>query len=288
MGDLNSEINEERMGIFCNTYNFKSLVKKPTCFKSIENPSCVDLILTNKSLYFQHTSIIETGLSDFHKLTVTQMKAKFIKQKPKILNYRNYKFFNNDTFQKDLLHQIHLKGAENVGCYQIEDLFLATSDKYAPQKKRLVRANNSPFMTDELYKAIMVRSRLRNKFLKLKTMESRTKYKKQRNFWVSLFRKTKKKFYENLNPNLVTDNKKFWKQVKPFFSDKTPLINNILLEDNKIVSDNIACAEILNTFFSDSVNKLDINRELFTTKANMDDPVDNIIEKFNNHPSIFE
>ena len=98
MGDLNSEINEERMAIFCNTYNFQSLVKRPPCFKSIENPSCVDLILTNKSLYFQHTSIIETGLSDFHKLTVTQMKAKFIKQKPKILNYRNYKFFNNDTF----------------------------------------------------------------------------------------------------------------------------------------------------------------------------------------------
>ena len=153
-------------------------------------------------------------------------------------------------------------------------------DKYAPQKKSLVRANNSPFMTDELYKAIMVRSRLRNKFLKLKTMESRIKYKKQRNFCVSLLRKTKRKFYENLNPNLIIDNKKFWKQVKPFFSDKTPLNNNIIfLEDNKIVSDNTACAEILNTFFSDSVNKLDINRELFTTESNMDDPVDNIIDK---------
>ena len=153
-----------------------------------------------------------------------------------------------------------ISGAENFGCKQIEELFLATLDKYAPQKKRLVRANNSPLMTDEFYKAIMVRS--------METMESRTKYKKQRNFCVSLLRKTKKKFYENLNPNLITDNKKFWKQVKPFFSDKTPLNNNIiLLEDNKIVSDNTACAEILNTFFSDSVNKLDINRELFTTKA---------------------
>ena len=162
------------------------------------------------------------------------MKGKFIKQKPKILNYRNYKFFNNDTFQKDLLHQIHLKGAGNIGCKQIEELFLASLDKYAPQKKRLVRANNSPFMTDELYEAIMVRSRLRNKSLKLKTMETRIKYKKQRNFCVSLLRKTKRKFYENLNPNLITDNKKFWKQVKPFFSDKTPPNNNIiLLEDKK-------------------------------------------------------
>ena len=89
MGDLNSEISEDRMNIFCNTSNFKSLVKEPTCFKSIENPSCVDLILTNKSLCFRHTSVSETGLSDFHKLTLTQMKSTFQKQQPKILNYRN-------------------------------------------------------------------------------------------------------------------------------------------------------------------------------------------------------
>ena len=54
MGDLNSE---ERMDIFCDTNNFKSLVKEPTCFKSIANPSCVDLILTNKSRFFQHTTV---------------------------------------------------------------------------------------------------------------------------------------------------------------------------------------------------------------------------------------
>ena len=38
MGDFNSEICEERVDIFCN--NFKNLVKEPTCFKSIDNPSC--------------------------------------------------------------------------------------------------------------------------------------------------------------------------------------------------------------------------------------------------------
>ena len=60
MGDLNSEISEERMDILCNTYHCKCLVKEPTCFKNINNPSCVDLILTNKSLFFQHTKVIET------------------------------------------------------------------------------------------------------------------------------------------------------------------------------------------------------------------------------------
>ena len=50
--------------IFCNTYYFKCLVNEPTCFKNINNLSCVDLILRNKSLFIQYTKVIETSLSD--------------------------------------------------------------------------------------------------------------------------------------------------------------------------------------------------------------------------------
>ena len=50
MGDLNSEISEERMNIFCNTYYIKCLVKEPTCFKNVNNP---------KNLYFFNTRRIK-------------------------------------------------------------------------------------------------------------------------------------------------------------------------------------------------------------------------------------
>ena len=112
--------------LFVTLSNFKSLVKEPTCFKSIDNPSCVDLILTNKSRFFQYTTVIETGLSDFHKLTVTQMKYTFHKQQPKILNYRNYKIFNNDNFRNDVLYAIKQMGPQNIGCEQFEHLFMNT------------------------------------------------------------------------------------------------------------------------------------------------------------------
>ena len=69
VGDLNSEMHEERMNIFCNTYYFKCLIKEPTCFKKFCNPSCVDLILTNKSLDFQHTTVIETDSSYNDEIT---------------------------------------------------------------------------------------------------------------------------------------------------------------------------------------------------------------------------
>ena len=52
IGDFNSDTHEDAMSVFCSTYNLKNLVKELTCFKNVENPSCVDLILTNKPPIF--------------------------------------------------------------------------------------------------------------------------------------------------------------------------------------------------------------------------------------------
>ena len=51
------------------------LVKKPTCFTNVNNPSTIGLILTNKNKSFYHTDILETGLSNFHKLVFTILKS---------------------------------------------------------------------------------------------------------------------------------------------------------------------------------------------------------------------
>ena len=56
------------------TYNLKSLVKQKTCFKNPDNLSCIDLILANSPRSFQDSSVFETGLSDFHKLTTAVLK----------------------------------------------------------------------------------------------------------------------------------------------------------------------------------------------------------------------
>ena len=100
----------------------------------------------------------------------------------------------------------------------------------------------------------MVRSKLRNKYCKLKTEESYIAYKKQRKYCVSIIRKAKYEFFEHLNHKLITDNKTFWKNVKPCFSDKVPTNKSItLLEKNVIVTEPVKCAEIFN---------LDVDRDL--------------------------
>ena len=103
LGDFNSEMTDKNLKDFCNLYLLKNLIKKPTCFKNPENPKTIDPILTNRPRSFCNFDTLETGLSDFHKLTVTVLKMFFKKQSPNVISYRNYKIFSNDSFPKTIL-----------------------------------------------------------------------------------------------------------------------------------------------------------------------------------------
>ena len=108
LGDFNVQENEIILPEFLNAYNAKNIVKTKTCFKSIENPTCVDLIITDKSGSFQHTDVFETGISDDHKLVTIVMKAKFTKASSKYVHYRNYKNFNEQDFKLELRGKLKL------------------------------------------------------------------------------------------------------------------------------------------------------------------------------------
>ena len=86
---------------FSELYCLKNLVKDPTCYKNPQNPSCIDLILTNRPNSFQHTMVIETGLSDFHKLAVSVPKTSIKKQPPKVISYRDYKHYSPIRFRTE-------------------------------------------------------------------------------------------------------------------------------------------------------------------------------------------
>ena len=89
-------------------WNLWNLIKEPTCFKNPENPTCIDLLLTNKPLSFKSKYVIETGLSDFHKMVVDVMKMQFPKMKPQVASSRKYKDYHNETFVDSLRHQFNI------------------------------------------------------------------------------------------------------------------------------------------------------------------------------------
>ena len=71
-------------------------------------------------------------------------------------------------------------------------------------------------MDQELNQARMVRSKLRNKYLKSKSEIDKQRYNKQINYGVKLLRLKKQKYYESLDINKITDNKTFLEYNKPF------------------------------------------------------------------------
>ena len=240
---------------FCNSYSLKSLIKQPTCYKKPENPSCIDLILTDKPRSFQSTCVIETGLSDFHRMTVSVLKMHFRKLPPKIIRYRDYKSFENERFMDSLILALN---SRNIDYTKNPDVFFEVNHN-APRKNKYIRGNNKPFMTKALSKSIMERTHLRNKFLKNPTNENRLAYTSKINFCVSLLR-NEKKYFANLNEKNITDNKKFWQAVKPFLSEKNKSREKITLvkENDEIISDDVEVANTLNKFFSNIVKNLKI------------------------------
>ena len=82
VGDFNAEDSEPFLSLFLFEMNPKNIVKVPTCFKSLSNPSCIDLVITNSSSNFQNTKAILAGLSDFHKMFISVLKQTFHRSAP--------------------------------------------------------------------------------------------------------------------------------------------------------------------------------------------------------------
>ena len=79
-------------------------------------------------------------------------------------------------------------------------------------------------MTKTLRKAIMKISKLRNKFNKERNAKNWFDYKQQRNYCSNLWKESKTRHFNNLNVKDVTENKRFWKTIKPFFTDKNKIV----------------------------------------------------------------
>ena len=103
----------------------------------------------------------------------------FQKLQPKIINHRDYKNFDNKKFRCDIwkmnLSTTDLKGFKKT----VFRIF----NNHGLIKRKYIRANEALFMTMELHKAIMLRSKPRNKFLKSRTLSDRKTYTSQRNLF---------------------------------------------------------------------------------------------------------
>ena len=87
----------------------------------------------------------------------------------------------------------------------------------------------------------------------------------------------------------MTDSRKFWKTIKPLFSDKIQASCKIaLLENEVLVDDDKEVAEVFNEYFvniTDSLGIIQPKGDLTPTDG-LYDPVEIAIKKYSSHPSI--
>ena len=148
---------------------------------------------------------------------------------------------------------------------------------------------NSFLYNKQSAKSYNDRSRLRSKFLNAKSQECKQAYNKQRNFCVTMVRKAKRNFYNNLNIRNITDNKQFWKTVKPRFLNTFGDNERIkLIEGEKVVSEDREVTKTFQSYFETIVKNLGINSKFMSEDPVSNESVNDVIRKFQNHPSIIK
>ena len=130
IGNFNKKKN---LDVFMNSFGLECLIKKPTCFQS-KNPSCIDLILTNKKDLFKNSNVLEVGISDHHSLTITTLKSQLVKGNAKTKLYRDYSEFNMDNFKAELDDK--LKSGVVTEYSNFQNIFIQILNNHALAKKK--------------------------------------------------------------------------------------------------------------------------------------------------------
>ena len=165
----------------------------------------------------------------FSRSDVTFLRASFKRLPSKTIVCRDYKHFNQNEFLDELdLEMNNGKFSNSTNPYHdFSNLFKEITDKYAPIKQKKVRGNNFPFMTKELRKVIMDRSRLPNKHLKYPSREYFVNMKKMKNKYNSICKKSKIKYLKRITEKGISSKKQFW-NVKAFLKNKGCMSNDFI------------------------------------------------------------
>ena len=90
-------------------------------------------MITNTKAYFKKKCILETGISDFHKLTVVSLKSQILKAPPKPKLYRDHnKAFDANSFNDDI--NSTLDSIKILDYSSFEDMLINVITTHAPIK----------------------------------------------------------------------------------------------------------------------------------------------------------
>ena len=289
--DMLSPMKCRQLQDVCEVYGLQNLVSLPTCFKSSENPSLIDLVLTNSPRRFSSCFNLRNSISDFHNLVGCCTKIHVPQVEKGDVIYRSFKHFNEVDYKLDMMN-IPFQVSEIFDDF--DDQFWFNSrlisdvvDTHAPLKKRKCKARPVPFMNSEYRKACFRKSMLRNRFFKGRNNVNWEAYKRARNDATKLRNTSMTKYFDDkCNSKVKQDPKSFWPTIKPYFTDKKSGSSNQIITLNtggKIINDPNIVSDSFNSFFSTVADHIGNSPDLRSYSSFSEIP-----NSYTNHESILK
>ena len=237
-----------------NEYQLEQIIKIPTRITP-NSKTLLDIIITKMDdTKVVDSGVIHVGISD-HSLVYAGRKVAVLKEKPKIVETRQFKNFNTARFQQDLDQALNSilfydYNNANIAWHVWKETFLAVADTHAPVLKRKVKSEHNPWMTNQIKTMIHHRDFLKKKAVKHSSQRYHELYKNCRNRVNKLIEDTKATYFKNKLEN-IKNSKEGWKTINLLLNKKpkSTQIHEIKDGDNILTGDkNLASA--FNNYFS--------------------------------------
>ena len=245
-------------------YDMTNIITSPTCYKSAENPTLLDVILTGSSRRISDTLNVNTGISDFHHLVGFSTKLQIPRSDKSIISYRSYKHFDELSFKNDMqtipYHVGEVFDDIDDSYWFTQKLISSVIDKHAPMKRRKAIKTPVPFMNSQLRKSCHRKAMLHNRYFKNDRQKKDWElFRRIRNSTTKLKAKSMKKYFDS-KCNKVHKHKPqlFWNTVKPFICDKGLQKNEcrMLNINGTICNDAETIAQEFNDYFCNTVTNM--------------------------------
>ncbi len=203
VGDVNfnmlHELHESNsVSHICDLFDLRNIITQPTCFKPPRG-TLIDVILARNRRHIQAQGVVDTGLSDYHRMVYVVTKNHAPVSERKQVTYRSFKNLNEKEYIKDL----------EIAPFRIGEIFNDVDDQYfffstmysnitnqhVLLKTRNVKPNPPPFMNSIYKKAIMNKARLQHEKERFSNSKNCEHFRIQRNLTTKLKRKSVRMYF---------------------------------------------------------------------------------------------
>ena len=177
------------------------------------------------------------------------------KGKPKIIETRQFKHFNEVRFQDDLkqaldTHFHYLYTDPNLAWQNWKEVFLNISEKHAPIRRKKVKSEYKPWLTNEIKELCYRRDYLKKKAINLNSPYYHEAYKTCKNKVTRLIEETKANYYNTKFAN-SKNSADSWKTINELLNKKSKTTTlNAISVNNEVVTGDKNIANEFNKYFA--------------------------------------